>query len=200
MFSERLAELFLSVEHPAKADVTHADLPDSAAKNVALACQYMLVLRKELHEKEDGHKLFLQLANQAYQLLEDEVQKAFAHLENGSDSGDLDQFIKLLDGSLEMERDCDFNNLPYEHRLLALTTTARYILKYGLRELSTQELAEMVEDLNQNMLGIEMEAQMFAPAPTQGEELPVKTYLTRLHSVVVVGLKEELQNLKQAGL
>lgn len=208
MFSQRLAKLFLEAEQLSEADVTKADLPDSAAKNVALASQYMVVMRHELNEKQDGHKLFLKLANQAYEILEKEVQQAVKTLENGGvASTELNKLISLVDGSLEMERDCDFTDLPYEHRLLAITTTARYILKYGLRDLSPAELAEMIEDLNQNMLGIEMEAQMMAEMAaadgqnlSEDETLPVKQYLSRLHNVVVLGLKEELQNLKQANL
>ena len=208
MFSQRLAALFLGAKSPSEVDVTKADLPDNAAKNVALACQYMLVMRHELDQKKEGHKLFIKLANQAYQLLEEEVQQAVKSLEDGKiASAELNRLISLVDGSLDMDRDCDFNDLPYEHRLLAITTTARFIIKYGLRDLSTDELAEMVEDLNQSMLGIEMEAQMMADmAAADGQDadntetLPIRQYLGRLHNVVVLGLKEELQNLKSANL
>lgn len=208
MFSQRLASLFIEAEQLSEADVNKADLPDSAAKNVALASQYMVVMRHELNEKKDGHKLFIKLANQAYQILEEEVQQAVKTLENGGvASAELNKLISLVDGSLDMERDCDFKSLPYEHRLLAITTTARYILKYGLRDLTPDELAEMIEDLNQNMLGIEMEAQMMADmaamdgdTPESDETLPMRQYLSRLHNVVVMGLKEELNNLKQANL
>mgnify|MGYP005849565771 CR=1 FL=1 len=208
IFSQRLAGLFLKADNPSEVDVAQADLPDNAAKNVALACQYMLVMRQELNQKEEGHKLFIKLANQAYKLLEEEVQQAVKSLEDGKiASAELNRLISLVDGSLDMDRDCDFNDLPYEHRLLAITTTARFILKYGLRDLNEDELAEMIEDLNQSMLGIEMEAQMMADmAAADGqtadadETLPIRQYLGRLHNVVVLGLKEELQNLKQANL
>ena len=208
MFSHRLAALFLDATSFVDADVNQADLPDSAAKNVALASQYMVVMRHELNQKQDSHKVFLKLANQAYQILEEEVQQAVQTLESGGvASTELNKLIALVDGSLEMERTCDFNNLPYEHRLLAITTTARFILKYGLRDLTVEELAAMIEDLNQNMLGIEMESQMMAEmaameeeAPENGETLPIRQYLGRLHNVVVLGLREELQNLKQANL
>lgn len=204
VFAQRLANIFLTKDNPAEVDVEQAGLPDSASRHVAHACQFMLVMRNELDHKEDGPALFMRLALQSYEMLEGEVQKVFNTLESGKAvSVELDNFISLLDGSLDMERECDFSKLPYEHRLLAITTTARFILKYGLRHLNSDELAEMIEDLNQNMLAIDMEGQMMADMTPQSDDesvIPLKQYLNRLHNVVTLGLKEELINLKQAGI
>jgi len=202
MFCLRMADVFLAAATPAGANLADAGLPDAASRQVATACQYMLMVRHELNQHQGGEALFMRLATKSYQMLEEEVKKIFEMLEKGGyASAELNRFISLLDGSLTQEKTADLNTIPYEHRLLALTTIARFIRKYGLRDLERAELGEVIEDLNQNMLAIDMEAQMFfTDKPDVGEKLPLKQYLSRLNSVVCVGLREELLALKQAGL
>lgn len=202
MFSLRMADVFMAAPNPMDVNLADAGLPDAASRQVAIACQYMLVVRHELNQHQGGEGLFMRLATKSYQMLEDEVKKIFDLLEKGGyASAELNKFISLLDGSLAQEKAADVQTIPYEHRLLAMTTIARFIRKYGLRDLNRAELAEVIEDLNQNMLAIDMEAQMFfTDTPEPHEKLPIKQYLSRLNSVVCVGLREELLALKQAGL